>query len=114
MNICDQKHGPRGRAGIVGRSARDITPGGRYGPSSKHRQAHSGWDSLTSVETRVAALVEEGLSNREIAGRLLSRRPVAARVSFILKKLGGHSRTHGARLKDVSDRSKALASAMEQ
>ena len=70
----------------------------RRGPRSKHRQAHSGWDSLTPAETKIAALVEEGLSNPEIAARLLlSRRTVATHVSHILKKLGVHSRTDIAR-----------------
>ncbi len=70
----------------------------RRGPRSKHRQASSGWDSLTPAETKIAALVEEGLSNPEIAARLLlSRRTVATHVSHILKKLDVHSRTGIAR-----------------
>ena len=70
----------------------------RRGPRSKHRQAQSGWDSLTPAEIKVAALVEEGLSNPEIAAKLLlSRRTVATHVSHILKKLGVHSRTDIAR-----------------
>jgi DNA-binding CsgD family transcriptional regulator len=70
----------------------------RRGPRSKHRQASSGWDSLTPAEIKIAALVEDGLSNPEIAARLLlSRRTVATHVSHILKKLGVHSRTDIAR-----------------
>jgi DNA-binding CsgD family transcriptional regulator len=70
----------------------------RRGPRAKHRQVHSGWDSLTPTETKIAAFVEEGLSNPEIAGRLLlSRRTVATHVSHILKKLGVHSRIDIAR-----------------
>ena len=70
----------------------------RRGPRSKHRQARSGWGSLTPAETKIAALVGEGLSNPEIAARLLlSRRTVATHVSHILKKLGVHSRTDIAR-----------------
>jgi len=70
----------------------------RRGPRSKHRQASSGWDSLTPAETKIAALVEEGLSNPDIAARLLlSRRTVATHVSHILKKLDVHSRTEIAR-----------------
>ena len=70
----------------------------RRGPHSKHRRAHSGWDSLTPTEIKVAAFVGEGLSNPEIAARLLlSRRTVATHVSHILKKLEVNSRTDIAR-----------------
>jgi DNA-binding CsgD family transcriptional regulator/tetratricopeptide (TPR) repeat protein len=70
----------------------------RRGPHAKHRQAQSGWDSLTPAETKIAALVEGGLSNPEIAAKLfLSRRTVATHVSHILKKLDVHSRTDIAR-----------------
>ena len=70
----------------------------RRGPHAKHRRARSGWDSLTATETKIAAFVEEGLSNPEIAARLLlSRRTVATHVSHILKKLDVHSRTDIAR-----------------
>jgi DNA-binding CsgD family transcriptional regulator/tetratricopeptide (TPR) repeat protein len=70
----------------------------RRGPRVKHRRAQSGWDSLTPTETKVAAFVEDGLSNPEIAARLqLSRRTVGTHVSHILKKLDVHSRTDIAR-----------------
>ncbi len=65
----------------------------RRGPHAKHRQARSGWDSLTATEIKIAAFVEEGLSNPE----LLSRRTVATHVSHILKKLDVNSRTDIAR-----------------
>ena len=66
----------------------------RRGPHSKHRRAQSGWESLTAAELKVAAFVEEGLSNPEIAARLmLSRRTVATHVSHILKKLSVATRT---------------------
>jgi DNA-binding CsgD family transcriptional regulator len=70
----------------------------RRGPHSKHRRAVSAWDSLTDTELKVAAFVEEGLSNPEIAARLmLSRRTVATHVSHILKKLDVTTRTDVAR-----------------
>ena len=70
----------------------------RRGPHSKHRRARSGWDSLTPTEIKIAAFVGEGLSNPDIAGRLLlSRRTVGTHVSHILKKLDIHSRTDIAR-----------------
>jgi DNA-binding CsgD family transcriptional regulator len=70
----------------------------RRGPHAKHRRARSGWDSLTATEIKIATLVEEGLSNPEIAAKLLlSRRTVATHVSHVLKKLDVHSRTDIAR-----------------
>ncbi len=70
----------------------------RRGPHAKHRQARRGWDSLTPTETKIAALVVEGLSNPQIAtGLFLSRRTVATHVSHILKKLDVRSRTDIAR-----------------
>jgi DNA-binding CsgD family transcriptional regulator/tetratricopeptide (TPR) repeat protein len=88
-----------GAAADVARlQARFRAYGIRRGPHAKHRQARSGWDSLTPTETKIAAFVEEGLSNPEIAARLLlSRRTVATHVSHILKKLDVHSRTDIAR-----------------
>ena len=88
-----------GAAADVARlQARFRAHGIRRGPRTKHRQARSGWDSLTLTETKIAALVEEGLSNPEIAARLfLSRRTVATHVSHILKKLDVHSRIDIAR-----------------
>ena len=80
----------------------------RRGPHVKHRRARSGWDSLTPTEIKIAAFVEDGLSNPEIAGRLqLSRRTIGTHVSHILKKLNVHSRTDIAResaLRSVASR----------
>ncbi len=85
-------------ADVARLEARFRAHGIRRGPRAKHRQAQSGWDSLTPTETKIAAFVGEGLSNPEIAARLLlSRRTVATHVSHILKKLNVHSRTDIAR-----------------
>jgi DNA-binding CsgD family transcriptional regulator len=88
-----------GAAGDIARlQARFREHGIRRGPRAKHRQARSGWESLTPTEEKIAAFVQEGLSNPEIAGRmLLSRRTVGTHVSHILKKLGVHSRIDIAR-----------------
>jgi DNA-binding CsgD family transcriptional regulator/tetratricopeptide (TPR) repeat protein len=70
----------------------------RRGPHSKHRKATSGWDSLTDAELKIAAMVAEGLSNPDIAQRLVtSPRTVGTHVSHILKKLGVASRAEIAR-----------------
>ena len=64
------------------------------GPHHRHRRADSGWDSLTPAEVTVAVLVGEGLSNPDIAAKLvLSKRTVDTHVSHILKKLDVASRT---------------------
>jgi DNA-binding CsgD family transcriptional regulator/tetratricopeptide (TPR) repeat protein len=78
--------------------ARFRAHGIRRSPHTKHRRVRSGWDSLTPTEIKVAALVEGGLSNPEIAAKLfLSRRTVATHVSHILKKLDVNSRIDIAR-----------------
>jgi len=56
-------------------------------------RASSGWGSLTPSELRVAELAAQGLSNREIAERLvLSRHTVVTHVSNVLGKLKLRSR----------------------
>jgi DNA-binding CsgD family transcriptional regulator len=70
----------------------------RRGPRVKHQHARSGWRSLTPAETRIAELVVEGMSNRQIADRLcLSPRTVGTHVSHILAKVGLRSRIDIAR-----------------
>ncbi|HEY1640554.1 MAG TPA: LuxR C-terminal-related transcriptional regulator [Streptosporangiaceae bacterium] len=58
-----------------------------------------GWDSLTDTERRIADLVAEGLSNREVAGRVfLSAHTVAFHLRHIFWKLDVGSRVQLARL----------------
>ena len=57
-----------------------------------------GWSTVTEVERQVATLVAEGLTNPQIAGRLLiSRRTVKRRLAHIFEKLGVAGRTELAR-----------------
>ena len=50
--------------------------------------------ALTATEARIAALVREGASNREIATRLfLSVKTIEATLTRIYRKLGVRSRT---------------------
>lgn len=64
----------------------------------KHRRPRHGWDSLTPTESKIAAMVAEGMSNPKIAAQLfLSPRTVATHVSHILTKLQVHSRIDIAR-----------------
>jgi DNA-binding CsgD family transcriptional regulator len=55
-------------------------------------------EGLTSAETRVAALVAEGRTNKEVAATLfLAERTVASHLTHIYAKLGVRSRTELAR-----------------
>ena len=57
-----------------------------------------GWDSLTDAERRVADLVAQGLSNRQVANRVfLSPHTVAFHLRHIFWKLGVTSRVQLAR-----------------
>jgi DNA-binding CsgD family transcriptional regulator len=70
----------------------------RRGPRAKHRQARFGWDSLTPAEARIAEMIAEGLSNGQIAERLvLSPRTISTHVSHIMAKLHARSRVDIAR-----------------
>ena len=98
-------------ADVARLQARFRAHGIRRGPHTKHRQAQSGWDSLTPTEIKVAALVQQGLTNPEIAARLfLSPRTVATHVSHILKKLDVNSRIDIAREAALRSASNSSAS----
>jgi predicted ATPase/DNA-binding CsgD family transcriptional regulator len=64
----------------------------RRGRGHRGRPAQ-GWASLSPVESEVATLAAEGLSNPEIAGRMfISRGTVKTHLSHVYKKLGVSSR----------------------
>jgi DNA-binding CsgD family transcriptional regulator len=57
------------------------------------RRPASGWDSLTPTELRVAADVSEGLSNPQIAARMLiTRRTVTTHLTSIYRMIGVSTR----------------------
>ncbi len=61
------------------------------------KRPKSGWDALTPTENKVVALVAQGRSNTDIAGRLsLSYRTVQTHMSNILAKLDLQSRVQVA------------------
>ena len=78
--------------------ARTRALGIRRGSREAHRDANFGWESLTATENRIAVLVRDGLTNREIGSRLfVSPRTVQTHVSHILQKTGLRSRVEIAR-----------------
>jgi DNA-binding CsgD family transcriptional regulator len=78
--------------------ARTRALGIRRSSREAHREVRSGWEALTATENRIAALVREGMTNREIGTRLfVSPRTVQTHVSHILQKTGLRSRVEIAR-----------------
>ncbi|GAA2097117.1 LuxR C-terminal-related transcriptional regulator [Streptomyces albiaxialis] len=85
--------GARQGAGDITGDGSPYAPG-RTAPRGRARAAGRTGGSLTRREREVAALVAEGLTNREIAERLVvSKRTADAHVEHILTKLGLTSRT---------------------
>lgn len=67
--------------------------GVQFGASGPRGRPKHGWESLTGAELRVVELVAQGLTNREVAERLiLSVRTVDSHVSRVLRKLDCSSR----------------------
>jgi DNA-binding CsgD family transcriptional regulator len=63
------------------------------------RRPSIGWASLTDSERRLAALVSEGMTNRQVAEQLfISRHTVDTHLRHIFAKLGINSRVGLARL----------------
>jgi sigma-54 dependent transcriptional regulator, acetoin dehydrogenase operon transcriptional activator AcoR len=68
-------------------------------PNSRADRATFGWRSLTESEAGVAALVVDGLTNREVANRLfVSPHTVDAHLRHIYRKLGIRSRVELTRV----------------
>ncbi|MGH3043845.1 MAG: ATP-binding protein [Gaiellaceae bacterium] len=86
-----QRLGARPAAAQVSRRLRERGARGvRRGPRASTRKNPAG---LTARELEVVALVSEGMTNSEIAGRLfLSEKTVGHHVSAILRKLGARTR----------------------
>ena len=76
--------------------------------------------ALTATETRIATLVRDGLTNREIGTRLfVSPRTVQTHVSHILQKTGLRSRVEiarfaGAQIRQLADASPACPAVASQ
>jgi DNA-binding CsgD family transcriptional regulator len=82
--------------------ARARALGIRRSSREPHRDTDHGWAALTATEVRIAALVRDGLTNREIGTRLfVSPRTVQTHVSHILQKTGLRSRVEIARFAGV-------------
>ena len=74
-------------------------PAGDQGAAADPPVPVGRWDLLTAREREVAGLVAEGLTNRDIAARLVvSKRTVDAHLEHILSKLGYSSRVQVAAL----------------
>jgi signal transduction histidine kinase len=73
----------------------------------------AGWAVLTASERRVASLVVEGLTNRQVARRLLVRpRTIDSQLRSIFRKLGVRSRLELVRVTELAaSRSRILAAA---
>jgi DNA-binding NarL/FixJ family response regulator len=77
--------------------------GERLARGGRRREALTGIDSLSEREREVASLVEDRLTNREIAQRLvLSEKTVERHLSRIFLKLGARSRVEVARALESS------------
>jgi DNA-binding NarL/FixJ family response regulator len=71
----------------------------RLGERAPTRAGDAGAGGLTAREREVLALVAEGLTNRQIAGRLVISEGTAIRhVANVFGKLGVHSRAEAARI----------------
>jgi len=90
--------GEVGATWMAGRARAAFRDGGlTLGIRGTRKRSATGWDALTATERRVADLVAQGLSNPEVAERLvLSRRTVESHVAHAMGKLGLRSRVEFA------------------
>ena len=66
----------------------------RVGPDGERQRPSHGWAALTPTELQVVALVADGLTNPQIAERLLmGRATVKTHLDHVFTKTGVHSRT---------------------
>jgi predicted ATPase/DNA-binding CsgD family transcriptional regulator len=97
---------------VSGASAPGTTPYDSDEGEGPPAVAASPWDVLTAREREVAALVAQGLTNRDIATRLVvSKRTVDAHVEHILAKLGFTSRVQVATLAALPAQGQRVAAA---
>jgi DNA-binding NarL/FixJ family response regulator len=69
------------------------------GPTGPRAEQTAGADELTPSELKIALLVAQGMTNREVAASLfLSPKTVEHHLSHIYRKLDVRSRTQLARL----------------
>lgn len=95
VSLLRKAHEHYVQAGAERDSTRVRTALGRSAPARSPRRMHTtdDWYSLTESEMRVAALVAEGLSNREVAKRLfLSPHTVDSHLRKSFAKLGVSNR----------------------
>ena len=86
----DAEHQPAGLASRRSEAAPRL-------PASNDRMTSSGVAGLTPRQVEVAALIADGLTNRQIAAELvLTRGTVANHIEHILNRLGCHSRAQVA------------------
>jgi DNA-binding CsgD family transcriptional regulator len=84
---------------VVGALVRFRVYGDAAESAPARRRGPFGWDSLTETEYSLAALIAEGLTNKQAAARLfMSRHTVDAHLRHIFRKLGINSRVDLARL----------------
>lgn len=94
------EHWARARELTIGEAV-DLAERGR----GERTRPAAGWDALTGTELRVATLATEGLTNRQIAERLIvGQETVKSHMASILRKLSLTNRTQLARA--MSERSR--------